>query len=144
MDARDMGDHYEYIAVYVDDLLIVSNNPQELTDTFMKEHHFKLKGTGPISFHLGCNFYREADCTLCFAPCKYITKVIKNYKRLFGEVPPKKASSPLEHGDHPELDTSPLLNIYQSLIGSLQLAIQIGRFDVGTATMTMSRFRAFP
>ena len=53
---RDMGDHYEYIAVYVDDLLIVSNNPQELTDTFMKEHNFKLKGTGPISFHLGCDF----------------------------------------------------------------------------------------
>ena len=58
-------------------------------------------------------------------------------------------SSPLEHGDHPKLDTSPLLNIngikiYQSLIGSLQWAIQIGRFDVGTATMTMSRFRAFP
>ena len=106
---RDKGDHYEYIAVYVDDLLIVSNNPQELIDVFMKEHHFKLKGTGPISFHLGCDFYREADGTLCFAPRKYITKVIENYKRLFGEVPPKKASSPLEHGDHPELDTSPLL-----------------------------------
>ena len=75
--------------------------------------------------------------------------MIDNYKRLFGETPPKKASSPLEHGDHPELDTSPLLDvegikIYQSLIGSLQWAIQIGRFDVATATMTMSRFRAFP
>ena len=113
----------------------------------MKEHHFKLKGTGPISFHLGCDFYQEADGTLCFAPRKYITKVIENYKRLFGGVPPKKVSSPLEHGNHPELDTSPLLNIdgvkiYQSLIGSLQWAIQTGRFDVGTATMTMSRFPA--
>ena len=36
------------------------------------------------------------------------------------------------------------IKIYQSLIGSLQWAIQIGRFDVGTATMTMSRFHAFP
>ena len=146
---RDKGDHYKYIAVYVDDLLIVSNNPQGLIDAFINDHHFKLKGTGPISFHLGCDFYWEADGTLCFAPRKYITKVIDNYKRLFGETPPKKAPSPLEHGDHPELDTSPLLDvegikIYQSLIGSLQWAIQIGRLDVATATMTMSRFRAFP
>ena len=36
------------------------------------------------------------------------------------------------------------IKIYQSLIGSLQWAIQIGRFDVGTAVMTMSRFRAAP
>ena len=125
---------------------LVQQQPQELIDTFMKEHHFKLKGTGPISFHLGCDFYREADGTLCFAPRKYITKVIENYKRLFGEVPPKKASSPLEHGDHPELDTSPLLNIdgikiYQSLIGSLQWAIQIGRFDGGTACHGFARSR---
>ena len=58
-------------------------------------------------------------------------------------------SSPLIKGDHPELDSSPLLDldgiqIYQSLIGSLQWAVQLGRFDVGTATMTMSRFRAAP
>jgi hypothetical protein len=27
---RDCGDHYEYIAVYVDDLLIASRKPQEI------------------------------------------------------------------------------------------------------------------
>ena len=43
---RDMGDHYEYIAVYVDDLLIVSNNPQGLIDAFINDHHFKLIGGG--------------------------------------------------------------------------------------------------
>ena len=82
------------------------------------------------------------------APKKYIDKCVGNYERMFGEKP-KKALSPLVKGDHPELDTSELLDtagqrIYQSLIGSLQWAIQIGRFDVATATMTMSRFRAAP
>ena len=33
---------------------------------------------------------------------------------------------------------------YQSLIGSLQWAVQIGRFDIATAVMTMSSFRALP
>ena len=57
--------------------------------------------------------------------------------------------SPLVKGDHPELDKSDLLDleqtqIYQSLIGSLQWTTQIGRFDVCTAVMTLSRFRAAP
>ena len=71
-----------------------------------------------------------------------------NYLRMFG-TRPKKAHSPLTKGDHPELDTSDLLDedgiqMYQSLIGSLQWAIQIGRFDIATAVMTLSRFRACP
>jgi hypothetical protein len=70
----------------------------------------------------------------------------ENFKRIFGHTP-KNASSPLAKGDHP-VDTSDLLDmegikIYQSLIGALQWVIQIGRFDVATAVMTI-RFRASP
>ena len=36
------------------------------------------------------------------------------------------------------------IKIYQSLIGGMQWVIQIGRFDVSTAVMTLSRFRAAP
>ena len=58
-------------------------------------------------------------------------------------------SSPLEKGDHPELDDTDLLNNegvqrYQSLIGSLQWAVSIGRIDVTTAVMSLSSFRAVP
>jgi hypothetical protein len=38
---------------------------------------------------------------------KYIEKLIKNYKKLFG-MRPKEFTSPLEKGDHPEIDTSEL------------------------------------
>ena len=74
--------------------------------------------------------------------------MIDNCVRFFGEKP-KPVFSPLAPGDHPELDSSDLLDlegtkIYQSLIGALQWVIQIGRFDVATAVMTMSRFRAAP
>jgi len=52
-------------------------------------------------------------------------------------------------GDHPELDASELLNeddqkTCRSLIGALQLAIQIVRFDIQTAVMALSRHRAIP
>jgi len=54
-----------------------------------------------------------------------------------------------EKGDHPELDESKLLDTegtvtYQSLIGALQWLISIGCFDVATAVMTLSSFRAAP
>jgi hypothetical protein len=58
-------------------------------------------------------------------------------------------SSPLEKGDHPEIDTSALLEpkqvqMYQSLIGSMQWAVSLGRLDIATAVMTLSGFRALP
>ena len=145
---RDKGDHYEYIAVYVDDLLIASKNPQDIIDDFTGTHDFKLKGTGPVSFHLGCDFFRDEDGNLCYAPRKYIEQMLENYRRIYGRLP-RPAHSPLVKGDHPEIDTSPLLDlegikIYQSLIGALQWVIQIGRFDIATAVMTLSRFRAAP
>jgi hypothetical protein len=107
-----------------------------------------LKGTGPVTFHLGCDFFCDDDGTLCYAPRKYVEKMMDNYKQIFGHSP-KLASSPLTDGDHPELDTMELLNaedtkIYQSLIGACQWVIQIGRFDITTAVMTMSRFRVAP
>ena len=145
---RDKGDCYEYIAVYVDDLLIVSKDPQMIIGALTDEYNFKLKGTGPISFHLGCDFFRDEEGVLCYAPKKYIEKMLDNYKRIFGNYP-RQVKSPLERGDHPELDTSDLLDIewtkiYQSLIGGMQWVIQIGRWDVSTAVMTLSRFRAAP
>jgi hypothetical protein len=50
---------------------------------------------------------------------------------------------------HPEVDDSKELDLdgiktFQSLIGSLQWVIQIGRFNVATAVTTMSSFRANP
>jgi hypothetical protein len=74
--------------------------------------------------------------------------MVHQYEALFGEKPSHKVTSPLEKND-PELDTSPLLDDdriskYQSLIGVLQWAITLGRFDVGTAVMTMSGFRVAP
>ena len=43
---KDKGDHYEYVAVYVDDLLIASRNPEAIIESLeSKPVNFKLKGT---------------------------------------------------------------------------------------------------
>jgi Reverse transcriptase (RNA-dependent DNA polymerase) len=139
---RDRGNHYEYIAVYVDDLLIASGEPNEIVKILEEIHKFKLKGSGPTSFHLGCDFFQDEDGVLCYAPKRYIQRMLDTFERLFGKQP-RQYVAPLEGGDHPELDDSELLKIedikvYQSLIGALQWVIQIGRFDITTHVMTLS------
>jgi hypothetical protein len=146
---RRKGDVYEYIAIYVDDLAITAKNPQEIIDYLEQKCKYKLKGTGEIYFHLGCDYFRDKDGTLCYAPKKYIDKMIGTYERLFGSKPSQRVTSPLEKGDHPEIDTSDLLDedgvkIYQSLIGALQWAVTLGRIDITTAVMTLFSFRAEP
>ena len=81
---RDCGDHYEYIAIYVDNLIITSKRLQKIVDTLMSKHHFKLKGTGPTSYHLGCNFGRDEDGALYFAPRNHAKKMEEFYHRMFG------------------------------------------------------------
>jgi Reverse transcriptase (RNA-dependent DNA polymerase) len=146
---RKKGNLYEYIAVFVDDLAIAMNDLKELTDILEKKYKFKLKCTGPISFHLGMDFTRDEDNTLCISPTKYIHKLVKKYEKLFGMKPSTSVTSPLEKGDHPELDTSELCTTeqimqYQSMIGALQWIVTIGHFDIKAAVMTMSGFRIAP
>ena len=69
---RDKGDHYEYIARYVDDLAIASKDPQKIIDALTETYKFKLKGTGPLKYHLGLNYYRDEDGVLCASPTKYL------------------------------------------------------------------------
>jgi hypothetical protein len=146
---RKNGNIYEYIAVYVDDLAIAAKDPKGITDILMDKHKFKLKGTGPITYHLGCDFFRDKDGVMCMAPNKYIDKMVSTYEQMFGCKPCTRVSSPLEKGDHPEIDTSDLLDEkgiqqYQSLIGAMQWAVSIGRIDITTAVMTLSGFRTAP
>ena len=71
--------------------------------------NFHFKGTGPMTYHLGMDVSRDDDGVLCITPTKYIEKLIATYERIFGEKPQTTFLSPLEKGDHPEMDTSELL-----------------------------------
>ena len=54
---RDRGDHYEYIGVYVNDLLIVRREADKIIKSLEQDYNFKLKGSGSVTFHLGCDFF---------------------------------------------------------------------------------------
>ena len=79
---KRVDDHYEYIATYVDDLLIASKNPKAVTDELMERFKFKLKGTGPLTFHLGCDYFRDEQGHLCVSPKKYIERFLESFERI--------------------------------------------------------------
>jgi hypothetical protein len=88
------------------------------------------------------------DGTLCYGPRKYIDKFMGQYENMFG-CKPREYTSTLEKGNHPKVDCSDELDNkgikrYHTMIGCLQWAVSFGRFDIQTATMTMSRFCSAP
>ena len=143
------GDCHECIAVCVDDLAVAAKDPQSIVDELTGKHKFKLKGTGPIAFHLGADFRHDDDGVLCVAPRKHIEKMSNEHQRMFGEKLSQKCMSPLEKGDHPETDESPFLDAkgtqqHQLLISLMQWAVSLGHLDVAAAVMMLSGFRPAP
>ena len=103
---KDCGENYEHIAVYADDLLIASKDPQCVVDILTNTHHFKLKDTGPMSYHLGCDFGRDIDGTLLFTPMECIGKMEECHYIMFISKPKQLYMLSLVKVDHPELDAS--------------------------------------
>jgi Reverse transcriptase (RNA-dependent DNA polymerase) len=95
---REGDGAYEYIAVYVDDLLIAARNPEAIVQTLQEIHRIKLKSVGQLTYHLGCDYFREKDGTLCYGPKKYIGKIVDQYEKMFGSKT-REYTSPLEKGD---------------------------------------------
>lgn len=106
----DIHPHCKCIAVYVDDLLMALKSPQAITDPLTNKCNFNLKGIGSTKYRLGCDFARDELSALCFAPQKHIEKMSEAYFSYFGPKPNTFCSLPLEQGDHPELDSAPLLD----------------------------------
>jgi hypothetical protein len=123
-------------------------DPKSFKDTLQNKYNFKLKGTGAIDFHLGQSFSWNDDGEMEISVKCYVDKMIDTYVQLYGEKP-RKALSPLEQNDHPEMDDSPFLRQdetqqFQSLIGAMQWAVSIRRLDIATAVMSLSSFCTMP
>jgi hypothetical protein len=145
---KDCDTHYEYVCVYVDDIMMFGKDPQSFFNELTNKYNYKLKGVGPPVYHLGGDFFRDKDNTLAWGTNSYVKKMIQNYEIMFGEKP-KEASSPVTDKDHPELDLTEELDSagikqYQSLIGTLQWLVTLGRFDIHVGVATMGSFRASP
>ena len=129
--------------------MIMSKDPMLVIKQLEKE--YSLKGVGKPEYFLGADMkmVEQPEKVFTMGSTTYIKKILEPFEKLMGYPPPRKITAPLDPKDHPELDTSELLNegskkIYWSLIGMLQWVVTIGRMDIHCAVMTMGRFRMEP
>ena len=149
----DKGSHYEYIATFVDDLLVWSKDPMAIMKEL--EKIYILKGVGVPEYYLGGDVemldehWNSDGVCLALSARTYIKNVIPKFEALFGIAEFKPYKIPMEEGLHPELDDSPLCTDddaakFRSVIGSLNWIIILGRFDICFATNSLSRFGMAP
>ena len=146
---REVKNNDECIAIYVDNLLIASDKPQQIIQDLKANLKLKIKGDGPLEYHLGCDYKPDKDGTLAAQPTRYINMILESYKKMFPNENFLNVKSPLEKNDHPELDITELCNEeqvtkYMCMIGQLQWAITLGRHDILAHVMSMSSFRSGP
>ena len=151
---RKKGDHYEYLAIYVDDILAWGKKPLDIIKEVQRT--FKLQGIGFPEYYLGADVdqieekeLKEEGCVLGLSAKTYIKNAQHKLQKLFGGGPFHKARTPMSEHYHPETDDTKLLGRedmtrYRALLGSANWIVTLGRFDIAYATSTMARFSMAP
>ena len=146
---KDRGTHYDYIGVFVDDVLIFSDKPQVYFNLLKDKFHYEFKDIAEPQYYNGADFYTDPKTKrYCMSAKTYIKNVIEKIEKLLGK-PLKNYGAPMVTDDHPEIDETDFMDtvghkIYQMLIGCAQWAVTIGRFDIQYATNSLARFGACP
>ena len=124
--------YYEYILVYVDDLLLISHNAKALGDYLKTQYRFKDEPAKPTRY-LGADIEEiifPSEPTISrwgMSSYTYLKDAIMNLElelKLIGKSLSNKCKTPLPIGYRPELDITPFINeqqtnYYQCLIGIL-------------------------
>jgi hypothetical protein len=147
-------DYYEYLIVYVDDILVLSHQASEIMKTVERMYRLKEPATTPTTY-LGATILEwsvSGNKMWAMSLQKYVKEAMhcleielsKSGHRLTG-----KTVTPMTPGYRPELDVSPLLetdqaSYYTSLIGILCWAVELGCIDIYIDVALLSSFMAQP
>ena len=150
----DGNTHYEYILLYVDDALVVSENGEsKLQNELGRYFHLKEESIRPPTIYLGgrvCNVQLENGVwAWSFSSSQYVQSANKSVEEYVGRPEnshlkiPSKAETPFMTSYRSELDVSPELTprdstYYQSLIGILQWIVELGRINICLEVSMMS------
>ena len=137
-----------YMAVYVDDLLLVGPKKSEIEKVKQSlNKRFKMTDLGPCSYYLGMSVRRDlVNWALFLGQRAYLDKVIRD----FGMAECKPVSLPMD--PNIKLQAMPAdyepppadLHWYASCVGSLMYAMLGTRPDIAFAVSTLSRYMAKP
>ena len=150
--------YYEYILVYVDDVLIISHEPTEHLKTIRATYELNPASIGSPTRHFGADVekvMRPGDPTgreyWSFSAHTYVRNAVKNVRLLLqeeGRGLKSTAKTPFPSTTYrPEVDTTDecddqYASRYQNLIGVLRWAVELGRIDIYTEVALRSQHLA--
>ena len=150
-------DYYEYILMYVDDILAISRDAKALLISMeggtVKYKNGKIE---PPDTYLGARLFQKTMNGVQMwgiSSVDYVKAAIKTLREALKNKPhlkwPSRVLTPMVLNYAPELDASPELGIegiqfYQELIGMLCWATELGRTDILLETSLLSQYQASP
>ena len=152
--------YYEYLLVYVDDVLIISHNPTVHLEQIQSHYVLNPSSIGPPSRYLGADVRkvtRPGDPTgreyWAFSAYTYVKNAVRNVKLLLqadGRNLKTTAKSPFSSMSYrPETDTTDECDHdnssrFSQLVGVLRWAVELGRIDIYTEVSLLSQHLALP
>jgi hypothetical protein len=152
--------YWEYVLVYVDDVLVLSHDPHKVMDHLSQKYTLKEGSVGEPTSYLGAevkkwlidNSSDPLKTRWALSSDLYVKRAVANVEAELAELGQKlstKVTTPLSQGYRPEMDATPELdttrtNYYQGLIGVLRWTCELGRVDILTPVSLLSRFLASP
>ncbi len=160
-NAKENGfKYYEYMLVYVDDVLIVSHNPTVHLESIQVRYELNPASIGPPTRYRGADLRkvtRPGDPTgreyWAFSANTYVKNAVRNVKLLLqadGRNMKTTAKLPFSSTTYrPETDTTDECDEdgasrYSQLIGVLRWAVTLGRIDIYTEVSLLSQHLALP
>ena len=154
----DGEEYYQYILVYVDDLLCIAHDATAPLREIMSDFKFKKDAIEPPEIYLGARLQKKdlnGRQVWTMSSRDYTKAIIANLEeRLMKKNPEAKLRSkgiktPIATSYVPEFDMSEELQgdeitMFQELIGELRWAIEIGRVDIHTEVAMLSAYQASP
>ena len=153
----DGSQYWEYVLLYTDDALVVSENAERiLREEVGKYFELKEASIGPPDIYLGGKVSKvqleNGMVAYTFSSSQYVKSAIDNVEKYVdekGAKMPCRANTPLSPNYRPEVDVTDELEpvdaaYYQSLIGILRWMVELGRVDITCEVSMMSSHLALP
>ncbi len=152
----DCEPYYEYVLMYVDDILVTSCDARSILIEVQQTFKLKNDSIEVPDFYLGAKLQEKPiNGIKCWTVTSqdYVKAEVKNVeeapKHTRRRLPTSNVDTPMNNNYSPELDVTEELddgdvNFFQELIGVLRWATEIGQVDILLEVSLLSQYQASP
>ena len=152
--------YWEYVLIYVDDILVMSHEPKAVMDYLASKYTLKEGSVKELEAYLGAEIRKwmidgsdyPTKVRWAMSSDLYVKRVVTEVERELSEIDMQlvtTVSTPMSQGYRAELEVTPELDAkrasyYQKLIGVVRWICELGRIDIIVDVAMLSRFLAAP